>query len=100
MGFPVENGSREAPPVVDVRKINRYRLHRTRIIFRIIALISVFLGLCMDVAVVANALGTDWRLVHLGLSIVSECLSLPCLMIKSRIDVITTDSKRNTLESR
>ena len=54
----------------------------------------------MDVAVVANALGTDWRLVHLGLSIVSECLSLPCLMIKSRIDVITTDSKRNTLESR
>jgi hypothetical protein len=32
----------------------------------------------MDVAVVANALGTDWRLVNLGLSIVSECLSLPC----------------------
>ena len=74
MPAPLEKSEYEALQVPDPRKMNRYRLHRTRLVFRIIALSSIILGLCMNIDVVANARIADWRIVHLGLSTVSECL--------------------------
>jgi hypothetical protein len=49
----------EALKIQDARKARQYRLHKTRLVYRSIALVCEFLALCMTISVAVNV---EWSI--------------------------------------